>query len=83
MFRQNGERMTNLEIAIVIVMLALAGWGPAKQQKTAIVRAVAAAVMKLRRRGAARRRRLRDRMPELPEVERVHLHLGMTRDLAA
>lgn len=45
MFRQNGERMTNLEIAIVIVMLALAGWGPAKQQKTAIVRAVAAAVM--------------------------------------
>lgn len=39
------ERMANLKIAAVLVILAIASWGPVKQQKTAVVRAVAAAAM--------------------------------------
>ena len=37
--------MTNLKIAVVLAVLALASWRPLKEQKAQIVRAVAAAAM--------------------------------------
>lgn len=45
MFRQKQRNMTNLKIAALLVVLALASWRPLKEQRANIVRAVAAAAM--------------------------------------
>ena len=45
MFRQKQRNMTNLKIAAVVLVLALASWRPLKEQRANIVRAVAAAAM--------------------------------------
>jgi hypothetical protein len=45
MFRQKLRIMTNLKIAALLLILALASWRPLKEQRANIVRAVAAAAM--------------------------------------